>query len=93
MLAVKPVHRVLGRHNLLMGGERDLVLLSALVLGGVAFSSMNLPTAGVCVGLWLFAIWGFRQMAKHDPMLSRVYKRTLKYKGFYDHSSRPYRLH
>jgi type IV secretion system protein VirB3 len=91
MLSAKPVPRVLSRHNLLMGGERTLVLLSAVSLGGIAASSMNVPAFVVCGSLWIALLWAFRKMAKHDPQFSEVYQRGLNYKGYYPPASRPYR--
>ena len=90
-LAAKPIPRVLSRHNLLMGGERELVLVSALLCAGVAVSSMTIVAALACGSLWLLSLAVFRWMAKADPQLSRVYQRHLKYRGYYPAFSRPYR--
>lgn len=90
-LAAKPIPRVLSRHNLLLGGERDLVMLSAIANLGVAVSSMNIPAAVVCATLWSLSLWAARKAAKHDPQLSDVYKRALKYRGYYPNASRPHR--
>jgi type IV secretory pathway TrbD component len=48
MLDAKPIPRVLSRHNLLIGGERECVLVSALICGGVALASMTLVAFITC---------------------------------------------
>ncbi|HEY1561573.1 MAG TPA: conjugal transfer protein TrbD [Caulobacteraceae bacterium] len=85
-LAAKPIQRVLGRHNLVLGGEREPVLVSALLCGGVALASMTFAAFVIC-GLITVCRW----MAKADPQMTKVYIRTVKIKGYYPAFSRPYR--
>jgi type IV secretory pathway TrbD component len=91
MLDTKPIPRVLSRHNLLIGGERELVLISGLVCGGVAITSMTFLAFFVCGGLWWLALSLARWLAKADPQMTKVYQRNLKYRGYYPAFSRPYR--
>jgi type IV secretion system protein VirB3 len=90
-LAAKQIPRVLSRHHLLIGGEREPVLISALICGGVAISSMTIVAFVVCGTLWFTSLMVWRWMAKADPQMSRVYQRNLRYRGFYPAFSRPYR--
>ena len=90
-LHAKPIARVLSRHNLLIGGEREPVLVSALVCGGVALSSMTLIGFGVCGALWVCSLAVWRWMAKADPQMTLIYQRSLRFRGFYPAYSRPYR--
>ena len=90
-LRTTPLHRALHRPNLIMGGERELVLTTALVAGGLAVASMNVPAAIVSSVVWLLCITGLRMMAKADPQMSRVYLRFLKYSKYYAARSRPFR--
>lgn len=87
----KPIPRVLARRNLLFGGEREPVLLSAFLLAGVACTSMTIVAAVVCGLLWAGIIAVLRWMAKVDPQLISKYLRSLKYRGYYPAFSRPYR--
>jgi type IV secretion system protein TrbD len=91
MLARRPIPRVLSRHNLILGGERNLVLTAALLTVGLGASAMNLTAIVVCTALWFAALAVFRWMAKADPQMSSVYRRSLNYRGFYPAFSRPYR--
>ena len=85
------VHRVLHRPNLFLGGERELVLITAIACVGVAVSGMNLVAFGVGLGVWAFCIGLFRMMAKADPYMSKVYLRYLRYQPHYPARSRPFR--
>jgi len=86
------IRRALHRPQQVMGGERELVLFSMLVAGGVIVASLNwvATIAGICV--WFVSIYGLRQMAKADPIMSKVYIRQLKYRDYYAPFSRPWRV-
>ena len=86
-----PFFRVLHRPRLFLGGEREPTLIMAIVAAGLAVSGQNLVTCAVAGVLWFGCIGIFRQVAKADPQMSRVYKRQLKYRGYYPARSRPYR--
>lgn len=86
------LHRALHRPNLLMGGERELVMFSLLISGGLIVSALNLPSLIVGSVVWFCAIVGLRHMAKADPYMSSVYRRQLKYVPFYGPRSTPYRV-
>ena len=91
MLTVRPIPRVLSRHNHILGGERNLVLVSALACGGVGLASANTVGIVTCAVLWVASLQAWRWTAKADPQLSGVYIRSLKYRGYYPAFSRPYR--
>jgi type IV secretion system protein VirB3 len=84
-------HRVLHRPALLLGGEREPVLMTLIIAGGLALSGMNLVSFIVGGAVWFSAIAAFRWMAKADPQMTKVYVRQLKYRGYYPARSRPYR--
>lgn len=85
------IRRALHRPQQVMGGERELMLTSMLVAGGLIVSAMNFVTTIIGVALWLVCVWGLRRMAKVDPVLSQVYKRQLVYRNYYAPFSRPSR--
>ena len=82
------LHRALHRPNLVMGGERELVLVTAIVCAGVAVSALNLVAIAIGAGVWLMCIGLFRMMAKADPYMSKVYLRQLTYWPHYPARSR-----
>lgn len=78
-----PVSRALNRPNLIAGGERKLVLLSALICFALIFSALNWLTGIAAVIIWFASIAALRQMAKADPQMSEIYMRSIKYQGYY----------
>lgn len=84
-----PLPRALHRPNLLLGGERELVLFTALLAGGLAVTAVNAVAAVVATVVWFGCIGLLRRMAKADPRLSRVYLRHLRYRPYYPARSRP----
>ena len=85
-------HRVLHRPSLFLGGEREPALMTLLVAGGLAVSGMNWVSFLVGATVWFGAIPILRWMAKHDPHMSKVYIRHIRYRGYYPARSRPYRM-
>lgn len=83
-------HRALHRPNLVLGGERELVLTTAVVAGGLAVSALNLPAFLVAAGVWGLIVSALRMMAKADPQMSKVYLRHLKFRRHYPPRSRPF---
>jgi type IV secretory pathway TrbD component len=86
-----PFHRVLHRPQLLWGGERELVLMLAVVRVGLAVNGLN-PLAFAVAGLlWALGLPALRWMAKKDPRLSKVYLSQYRYRGYYPWRATPYR--
>lgn len=74
-----------------MGGERELVMFTLLISGGLVATALNLPALIVGAVVWGVCIGLLRRMAKADPQMSAVYKRQLRYETFYPARSTPYR--
>lgn len=83
--------RALHRPNLVLGGDRELVLTTALIAFGLAVTAQNLPALVFGVAFWFGCIAALRAMAKADPQMRAVYLRSLKYRGYYPARSRPFR--
>lgn len=80
-----PFHRALHRPQQIMGGERELMLFSMLVAGGLTVSALNFVATVIGVAIWLVCVYALRKMAKADPNMSKVYIRQLKYGHYYGH--------
>lgn len=91
-LRATKIPRATHRPQQIWGGERELMLLSMLLAGGIAAASMNLVAAAICGALWLVCVYGLRRMAKADPLMSAVYRRQLRFRNYYAPFSRPTRL-
>jgi type IV secretory pathway TrbD component len=78
------IHRSLNRPHLLMGAERNLVLLVGVITAMVVFSG-NISTVSVILGvvLWTISFWALLRMSKADPQMSRVYQRHIRYHAYY----------
>lgn len=84
-------HRVLYRPQLLLGGERELVLMVTVIAIALPVNGLNIPAAVVGALVWALAMPALRWMAKRDPQMSRIYLRHVRYRAFYPAQSRPYR--
>jgi len=85
------VHRALSRSNLLMGADRELVLLTALAAIILIFVVLTWYAALFGIAIWLVAVAALRMMAKSDPLMRRVYLRHISYKTSYRATSSPWR--
>lgn len=85
------VHKGLHRHTLVLGAERDLVMITALFCFLAGLVSMTMLGGIVVFFVWVFAIIGLRKMAKADPLMSRVYSRHINYQDFYTAKSSRWR--
>ena len=85
------VHRALSRPNLLMGADRELVLLTALAAVILIFVVLTWYAALFGIAIWLIAVGALRIMAKADPLMRRIYIRHISYRAFYRATSSPWR--
>lgn len=67
-------------------------MLAAACFGaGLAIAGQNKVTLIVGALLWFCALPVLRWMAKADPQMTEVYRRHIRYRGYYPPRSRPYR--
>ena len=85
------IRRVLYRPYLLLGGERNLVLVTGIACSSLIVLGLNIIGAVIGTGIWLVSLGLLRLMAKFDPQLSQVYLRYIKYQPYYPARSRPAR--
>ena len=71
------------RPNQLLGGDRELVLISALITGTLAFSLATWWGIVVSLCFWLTAVAVLQRMGKADPQLRQIYMRHIRYRSFY----------
>ncbi|MEP6539030.1 MAG: conjugal transfer protein TrbD [Bryobacteraceae bacterium] len=77
------IHQSANRPNLLLGGDRELVLITVMITGGLAFSLASWWGIGLAVMLWIGSIAALQRMGKADPLLRQVYLRHIRYVAFY----------
>ena len=83
-----PIHVSLIRPILLMGAERELVLISAIIAAVLVMSLERLLFTVVGVVFWALSLAALQRAAKNDPLLSRVYLRHTRYRAYYSAQSR-----
>lgn len=77
------IHQSANRPNLLLGGDRELVLVMIMVAAGLAFSLASWWGIGLAIALWISSIAVLQRMGKADPLLRHVYLRHIRYLPFY----------
>ncbi|QPC88934.1 conjugal transfer protein TrbD (plasmid) [Mesorhizobium sp. NBSH29] len=86
------IHRALSRPNLLLGADRELVvLLTGLAAIILIFVVLTPYSALFGIAIWIVVVAALRMMAKADPMMRRVYARHIGYRPYYRASSTPWR--
>jgi type IV secretion system protein VirB3 len=77
------IHQSCNRPNLLLGADRELVLLSAMMSAILTFVIATWWGAISGVVLWIFAIAVLNRMGKADPLLRQTYLRHIRYQPYY----------
>lgn len=85
------IHRALSRPNLLLGADRELVLLTGLAAVILIFVVLTPYSALFGIAVWIVVVAALRMMAKADPMMRRVYARHVGYRPHYRPTSTPWR--
>lgn len=77
------IHPSLHRASLVMGGEREPVMVSALIALIVGAGGMTFVSASTAFVFWVLALFVLRHAAKADPQLIQVWLRHIKQQDFY----------
>jgi type IV secretion system protein VirB3 len=83
-----PIHLSLIRPILLMGAERELVLISGILAAVLVMSLARLLFTVVGVVFWGLSLAALQRAARSDPQFTRVYLRHTRYRGYYSAQSR-----
>ncbi len=86
-----PIRRAGNRHNLFMGGDRELVMFSGLLAAVLIFAAQDWAALILGILMWFASLWMLRKMGKADPMMRQVYLRNRRYKPFYPPRATPFR--
>lgn len=85
------IHRALSRPNLLMGADRELVMMTGLAAVILIFVILTVYSVFMGVAGWIVIIGVLRMMAKSDPLMRQVYIRHISYRNHYRPTSSPWR--
>lgn len=86
-----PIRRAGNRHNLFMGGDRELVMFTGLLAGALVFSAQEWKATFFGSFLWFTSLYLLRLMAKSDAKMRHIYMRHRRYKTYYPARSTPFR--
>ncbi len=86
-----PIRRAGNRHNLFLGGDRELVMMAGLLAFTLIFAAQNGVATATGLTLWFAAVYVCRLMAKKDPRMRHVYLRHRLYRRYYPARSTPFR--
>ena len=78
-----PIHQSLHRNVLVMGAEREPALMLALAAFLIGVGGMTLFYAFFAVFIYVLGIILLRIMSKHDPLMTKVWRRHIKLQIFY----------
>lgn len=84
------LHESLNRPMLMLGGERNFVLMLGILSGVFIMSLAALWAAifGVC--LWLVGMFVLSRAGSYDHQLSKTGARSLRYKKYYPPQATPF---
>ena len=85
------IHRALSRPNLLMGADRELVLVTGLAAVILIFVVLTVYSAVFGIAVWTIIYGLLRMMAKSDPQMRQVYVRHISYRHYYRATTSPWR--
>src|SRR5260370_37539389 len=75
-----PFHQSVNRQHLLLGGDRELVLVFGVMAAMLIFAVMTWWSIVAGLVLWLAAVAVLARMGKVDPLLRHVYVRHIRYR-------------
>ncbi|HQT81864.1 MAG: hypothetical protein B7Z60_01090 [Ferrovum sp. 37-45-19] len=78
-----PLYRALNRPLLIMGGERHLSLMLMIICGIFIVSLPHFWSLIIGIILWVTGQTLISEAARHDPQLSRITLRHLRYQKHY----------
>jgi type IV secretion system protein TrbD len=78
------IHSSLTRPLLLAGAERELVLINGTAIAALIFG-VGFHWASITVAIIFATIghWVLTRVARHDPQMSRIYIRHVRYQEYY----------
>jgi len=77
------IHPAINRPNQLLGGDRELVLIAALVAATLGLSLGSWWGVVISVLFWMGAVGVLQRMGKADPLLRQVYLRHIRHRQHY----------
>jgi type IV secretion system protein VirB3 len=77
------IHPAINRIHSVMGGEREMVGMLALLSVALILGVMTWYSIVLGIALFVVGIYFLQQMFKTDPQMFFVFRRQIKYKEYY----------
>ena len=87
------IHQSANRPNLLLGGDRELVLVMVMIAGGLAFSLASWWGIGLAAALWVGSMGALQRMGKADPLFASRLPSAHSIRGVLSREERAPRTH
>lgn len=87
-----PIRRAGNRPNLFLGGDREAVMFVGMLAAILILLSQDTRAIVAGIVLWVACLSGLRKLAKADPYMLAVYRRSTKYREYYPARSTPFRV-
>ena len=85
-----PIYRALNRSKLILGCDRELLLMSGLIVATLIFVAATIPSAVAGIAIWFIAFALLRKMGKADPQMRDIYLQHIKYRAYYPARATPF---
>lgn len=85
-----PVYRALNRPKLILGCDRELLLMSGLIVATLIFVAATIPSAVAGIAMWFVVFALLRKMGKADPQMRDIYLQHIKYRAYYPARATPF---
>lgn len=86
------IHKSVNRPNLFMGGDREAVMVTAMLSAILIVVVMQWTAFFIGLALWFGSVFLLRKAAEADPQMRDVYLKHIQYKKFYPARSTPFRV-
>ncbi|MDE2026995.1 MAG: VirB3 family type IV secretion system protein [Candidatus Omnitrophica bacterium] len=80
---ITPLFQSLTRPILMMGGERENIIICACISLMLAFSGRDFFAVGLAVIIWLSGLIASKIVARIDPWATKIFIKSLQYQDFY----------
>lgn len=77
------VHQSCNRPNLLLGCDRELLLLCGMLAAMLIFALVTWWGVAFGITLWAMSLAALSRMGKADPLMRLIYIRHVRYRPFY----------
>lgn len=82
-LRTVPIHKSLHRVNTFMGGDREVLMVAALIAGSSIFLGQSVSSLIAGIVLWIGILIPARIINKADPLMRHVFLADLHFKQRY----------